>query len=108
MAIEDVLPEQVSFVAMVDGPGPQLVGQTLTWNNLAVPGTDEEGNPGFTKLLIKVRVKEGQPDGEFFNTATLLSSVDSEQNPVALDTTYNRIAVEILSRLFIYLPLTRR
>jgi hypothetical protein len=108
VSVEDVLPAEVSFVGMVDGPGPQLVGQTLTWSNLKVPGSDEEGNPGFTKLLVKVRVNENQPDGEFFNTATLLSAVDADQNPITLDTNYNRVGVEIQSRLFLYLPIIRR
>ncbi|NJN17846.1 MAG: DUF11 domain-containing protein [Oscillochloris sp.] len=102
LTIEDQLPPNVTFLAMVAGPSPTIVGSTLTWSDLQVPASAGDDAPGLARMLFQVRFASGEPGAVFENVANVVTSSE----PV--DQTLARIGVQILKQEFIYLPVVLR
>ena len=78
--VEDVLPDGVAFVEMVDnGPHPNLrpdveTGQPdrhLIWNDLVVPAPEAGESVGMYQLRYQVQLKPGTVGERYTNTATV-------------------------------------
>jgi len=65
--ITDTLPNYFSFVSMVSGPSPSVVGSQLVWPSLNVPAHTT------TTLVLRALVAADTPDGVYYNQLDGLS-----------------------------------
>lgn len=101
VSLEDVLPENTSYLARVTGPTPTVEGNRLSWSNISVAAATDQG-PGLAKMEFRVRVNSGSDGAGFTNTVTVVNS------STTLDTTYNAVEVFITRLYYVYVPFTQR
>lgn len=103
VTLDDLLPNDIEFLSMVNGPNPTISAdrRTLSWENLSVPPISND-LPGVRQLLFRVRYTGGGIGDIITNQISVRSSgVELNQELIQARVT----SVEAI-RLF-YLPMVR-